>query len=124
MVNALFQRLVSLAMPTILMVVEKDEQAGLEKLKPAQRVAVIMALLGLTLIGLFLVVSIMLGGHWVRKLARHRLGSSLSKAGTRKANDLELRHSLESVLPEVKTEDTIQLARNPGETQVDGADRK
>ncbi len=92
----------------------------LEKLDPLRRAAVVMALLALTLIGLFSVVFIMVGGHWVRRMARQRLGKSAKVADDKLAESLQLRKSLESVLPEAKTDDTIHMSKLPGDTKVDG----
>ena len=43
---------------------------GLERLDPETRTVVIMALLGLVLLGVTLVACVMIGGRWVRRLAR------------------------------------------------------
>ncbi|MEM8864658.1 MAG: hypothetical protein AAGF31_03835 [Planctomycetota bacterium] len=43
-----------------------------ERLDPPTRTAVMMALLGLVLLGLLLVACIMVGGRWLRRLARQR----------------------------------------------------
>ncbi len=48
------------------------ETQPLEKLPPPTRAIILMALLGILLLGLFLVVFILLGGNWVRKLGKHR----------------------------------------------------
>jgi hypothetical protein len=48
-----------------------------EPLPPPTRAAILMALLGFLLVGLFLVVIILLGGNWVRKLGKHRRGPSV-----------------------------------------------
>src|SRR5690349_8730628 len=79
----------------------------LERIDPPRRAAIIMALLGLTLVGLFLIVLAMIGGHWARRLARHRPGQG-SGRNPREPSDAQLRQSLESILPEAKTDDTIQ----------------
>ena len=49
----------------------------LEKLPPPTRAAVLMALLGIALVGLLLVVVILLGGHWVRRQGNFRRGPSV-----------------------------------------------
>jgi hypothetical protein len=49
----------------------------LEKLPPPTRAALLMTLLGILLLGLFLVAAILLGGNWVRKLGKHRRGPSV-----------------------------------------------
>ena len=46
-------------------------------LPPPTRAVAMMALLGILLVGLFLVVAILLGGHWVRRLGKHRRGPSV-----------------------------------------------
>jgi hypothetical protein len=62
------------------------QQAGdalIERLDP-RRAAVVMAL-GLTLVGLFLITFVMVGGHWVRRLAPHRPGQRRFVKMARKA---------------------------------------
>lgn len=49
----------------------------LEKLPPPTRAALLMTLLGILLLGLFLVAAILLGGNWVRKLGKYRRGPSV-----------------------------------------------
>src|SRR5438128_2371237 len=73
----------------------------LERLDPPRRAAVIMALLGLALIGLFLIIVVMVGGHWVRRMARHRPGQR--RAGLNPASVGRLQESLQAILPETKT---------------------
>ena len=50
---------------------ESSTPTGLERLDPPTRARVIMALLGLVLLGVTLVACVMIGGRWVRRLARH-----------------------------------------------------
>ena len=64
-----------LAMGGFLMVA--IETQPLEKLPPPTRAALLMTLLGILLLGLFLVTAILLGGHWVRKLGKYRRGPSV-----------------------------------------------
>jgi hypothetical protein len=92
----------------------------LERLDPPRRAAVIMALLGLVLTGLLLVTIAMLGAHWVRRLARHKPGPPRSSmdGGAARANR-QLRESLRSILPDIKTGDTIQMDGSTKETKVD-----
>ena len=52
------------------------EAAG-ERLPPPARAAVLMALLGIALLGMLLIVVILLGGHWVRRIGAHRRGPSV-----------------------------------------------
>lgn len=43
-----------------------------EKIPEPTRTMIIMALLGIALLGMLLVVGILLGGHWVRRIGSHR----------------------------------------------------
>lgn len=101
----------------ILLAAEDAGEPVLERLDPPRRAAVVMALLALTLIGLFLVIFIMVGGHWVRRLARHRPARGLV-GNPVSPDESELRQALESVLPEAKTDDTVQFTRAPSDTKV------
>src|SRR5436190_11743756 len=86
------------------------QQAGdavFERLDPPRRAAVVMALLGLTLIGLFLITFAMIGGHWVRRMARHRPGRR--RAGATAAAGRQLTEALQGILPELKSGDTVLL---------------
>lgn len=48
-----------------------------QKLSPPASAAVLMALLGIALLGMLLVVIILLGGNWVRKQGKHQRGPSV-----------------------------------------------
>jgi hypothetical protein len=48
-----------------------------DKLSPPVSAAVLMALLGIALLGLLLIVIILLGGNWVRKQGNFRRGPSV-----------------------------------------------
>jgi len=91
----------------------------LEQLDPPKRAAVVMALLGITLVGMFLVVLAMVGGHWVRRMARHRPGEESRRRRESARANAAFRESLQSVLPEAKTEDTIQYGTSAKDTKVD-----
>jgi len=96
------------------------QQAGdavLERLDPPRRAAVVMALLGLTLVGLFLITFVMVGGHWVRRLARHRPGQRrvVKKAPT----EGRLREALQQILPDVKSSDTVLLDTTSKDTKIE-----
>jgi hypothetical protein len=102
----------------VLVAAEDAGEPVLERLDPPRRAAVVMALLALTLVGLFLVILTMVGGHWVRRLARHRPARGLYSLDAGVPDDSQLRQALESVLPEVKTDDTVQFTRAPSDTKV------
>jgi hypothetical protein len=91
----------------------------LERIDPPRRAAIIMALLGLTLVGLFLIVLAMVGGHWARRLARQRPGRSSPAGSSAFSAEEKLRQSLASILPEAKTDDTVQYGKSSPETTVD-----
>lgn len=104
---------------SLLLAAESGSSAVLERLDPPRRAAVVMALLALVLTGLVLVTSVMLGAHWVRRLARHR-------PGRRQANELRsteangrLRKSLRRVLPKSSTSDTVHLDAGTSDTVAD-----
>jgi hypothetical protein len=101
----------------MLLVVHQPGDAVIEKLEPPVRAAVIMALLGLTLVGLFLITFIMVGGHWVRRLARHR--PAPRQFGKNIATEDRLSDSLDIVLPEHKSSDTLLLDTSSKDTKVE-----
>jgi hypothetical protein len=43
-----------------------------KEMPPTTKAVALMALLGIALLGLLLVVFILLGGHWVRRIGSHR----------------------------------------------------
>jgi len=92
----------------------------LERLDPPRRAVVIMALLGLVLTGVVLVTCVMLGAHWVRRLARHKPTGHRATGESRGVAERDrLRKSLEPMLPDSKTSDTVQLDTSTKETKVD-----
>ena len=101
----------------VLLAAQQAGDAVFERLDPPRRAAVVMALLGLTLVGLFLITFVMVGGHWVRKLARHRPGRRRLRpsavAGSR------LREALQNILPESKSSDTVLLDSSSKDTKVE-----
>jgi len=48
-----------------------------DKLPPPTRAAVMMALLGILLLGMMFVVFVLVGGHWIRRLGSHRRGPAV-----------------------------------------------
>jgi Tfp pilus assembly protein PilX len=104
----------------ILLLGQQAADPVLEQLDPPRRAAVVMALLALVLTGLLLVTIAMLGGHWVRRLARSKPGRwrAANEAEAARKNR-ELRESLRSVLPETPTDDTIHLHRGAQDTKAD-----
>jgi hypothetical protein len=103
-----------------LILAQKAAEPVLERMKPSQRAGVLFTLLGVTLVGLLLIVLTMFAGHWVRRLARQRPSRGQQKGRAADAGDLQLRKSLESFLPEAKTDDTIQFGKSSPETKIGG----
>ncbi len=96
------------------------QQAGdavFERLDPPRRAAVVMALLGLTLVGLFLITFIMVGGHWARRLARHRPGQRLLNANGGRSGGTPT--APQETPASLKTDDTVLLERTSKETKVE-----
>ena len=92
-------------------------QTLMQRLDPYRSVAVVMALLAIALLGVFLVTTVMLGGHWVRRLARHSRGPTTNTVNI--ANQ-RLRDALEPILPEDgKTDETTVVKRGTDETITD-----
>jgi len=77
------------------------------ELPPPMRAAAMMALLGIALLGLLLIVSIMLGGHWVRRLGSHRRGSAVP-------SDFFAKKKASPANP------TTQSSHHPGDKPLDG----
>jgi hypothetical protein len=98
---------------------EQSTEPVIEQLDPPRRAAVLMALLGLVLTGLALVACVMIGAHWVRRLARHSPRMGGNRAADSASQTRGLRNALASVLPEAKTDDTVDLGRSPRETRLD-----
>jgi len=104
----------------IVLLAQKSTEPVLEQLDPPRRAAVVMALLGLVLTGLLLVTIVMLGAHWVRRLARHRPGEPRPSSHAEAARkNRQLREALHGILPDAKSGDTIQMDGATKETKVD-----
>ena len=100
-----------------LLAVEESAKLPIERLDPPRRAAVLMAILGLVLVGLTLVACVMIGGRWVRHLARHELGRT--KLTTNIENQ-RLRAALEPILPTGEAGETTVAQRTSDETVADG----
>ncbi len=100
-----------------LLAVEESGERLIERLDPPRRAAVLMAILGLVLVGLTLVACVMIGGRWARRLARHELGP------TKLTNNIEnqrLRAALEPILPTGEAGETTVAQPTNDETVADG----
>jgi hypothetical protein len=66
---------------------------------------------------MFLITFVMVGGHWVRRLARHRPGRR--RFETKAATEGELREALQQILPERNSSDTVLLDTSSKDTKVE-----
>jgi hypothetical protein len=97
----------------------EDTRPVLEQLDKPQRAAVIMALLALVLTGLVMVACTMLGANWVRRMARHRPGSSRTGVAISRSSNERVREALQEFLPVFQSADTIHMDPSTKETKVD-----
>jgi hypothetical protein len=97
----------------------EETRPVLERLDPPRRAAVVMALLALVLTGLLLVVCAMLGGHWVRRMARHRPGNSRTAGIISRSSNERVREALQEFLPVFQSADTIHIDPSTKETKID-----
>ena len=99
-----------------LLAVEQAAQPLVQRLEPSQRVAVVMALLGIVIVGLFFVAIVLLGGNWARRLARH---SPRRKPIDPSNGAPHPRNSPQAPLPHAKSDDTVEIKRSSGPTKID-----
>lgn len=100
----------------VLLAVEESAEPLIERLDPPRRAAVLMAILGLVLLGLTLVACVMIGGRWVRHLARQRHGRTTLTANV---ENQRLRSALGTILPASTTGETIVAEPQSDETIAD-----
>lgn len=117
------ERILTANLSLQLLAESEPAKSVLEQLSGPKRAAVVMALLGITLIGMFLVVFVMVGGHWVRRMARHRPGEEQRRRNEAVRKNAEFRETLHAILPDAeanaKTDDTIQLGTSSKDTTID-----
>jgi len=100
-----------------LLALQESVKIPLERLDPPRRAAVLMAILALVLTGIALVACVMIGGRWVRRLARHELGRTKN---TTHVENRRLREALRPILPEGQTGETAVAQRDGDETVAGG----
>ena len=94
---------------------EEAAQPLIERLDPPRRAAVVMALLGIVLTGVTLVACVMIGGRWVRRLARR--GVRRTSADVMPGRE-RWREALRAVLPKADSGDTISSDAPSDETKI------
>jgi hypothetical protein len=99
-----------------LLAVEESGEALIERLDPPRRAAVLMAILGLVILGLTLVACVMIGGRWVRRLARQRHGRTTLTANI---ENQRLRTTLGAILPAGDAGETVIAQRKSDDTTAD-----
>ena len=90
-------------------------QAG-EQIDPVRNAILLIVLLGLVLLGITLIACIMIGGSWVRRLARSHISQSHSTPASGKE---KWRHDLAAQLPDTKLEETIVTYPTTDDTIAD-----
>lgn len=100
---------------TLSTVADSTASTGLERLDPVTRARVLMALLGLVILCVALVACVMIGGRWVRRLARH--SSRLSTP--RRPSVLVTKTKASSSAVNTVTGDTLLGLQRNDETRVD-----
>lgn len=93
---------------------------ALEQLDPPERAAVLMALLGLVLLGITLVVCTMLAGRWIRRYARHRIAPKQWPSGWKTAPPILNRPIEDLEQANDQSGETQPGSRSPDETKADG----
>lgn len=102
------------------LIAQQQTENVMERLDPPRRAAVVMALLGIVLTGLLLVLIVMLGAHWVRRMARYKPGRDRTSAGGAEVGkNRALRESLKSIGSEAKSNETVLFNPSSKETRVD-----
>jgi len=96
---------------------QESAEPLLERLDPPRRVAVMMALLGLVLVGLTLVACVMISARWVRHLGRHEHGRT--KCTTNIENQ-RLRTAIGSILPTGEASETAVAQPTNNDTEAGG----
>jgi hypothetical protein len=99
--------------------VQEPAQPLLERLDPPKRAAVLMTILGLVLTGLMLVAGVMIGAHWVRRMARHMPRRKDRTAQLATNSDRDATESPIGTLPEAGTDRTVQIDAKSAETKID-----
>ncbi len=74
-----------------------------------------LAFLAISILGLFLLALIMLGGHWARRLANRRHGPSQQN---KNIENERLRSALEPILPVDNSGETIIVSKRSDDTIV------
>ncbi len=95
------------------------EATPADKLSPPASAAVLMALLGIALLGLLIIVVILLGGNWVRKQGNFRRGPSVPPDRSpilRRVSDGASPASDETSTPTQAGVDTVRERPNRDET--------
>lgn len=104
---------------SIVLVALQSTESALEQLDPPRRIAVLMALLGLILVGLMLVMIVMVGAKWVRRLARHEVGQHASGVSGYQRRSGRLQDGAPDIMSEVNTGETIRLNVSSKETKME-----
>lgn len=94
--------------------VAQPNVSGFERLDPVTRTVALMALLGLILLGITLIACVMIGGRWVRNLARHAPPSRLPSNRSSRFPASKAAQVVDSA-----SSDTLAAAPQTDETRTD-----
>lgn len=100
--------------------VEPADRVGEAKLPPTVSAAALLAIIGILLVGFFLIIMAMLGGKWTRRLMNQRRGAALpaDRPPLRKAGD-DAEKSAEAQADDKWTQETKgDDPRGGGETRT------
>ena len=89
---------------------------AIERIDPARNAILLILLLGLVLLSIILIACVMVGGRWVRRLARPHISQSNSPHASDKEN---WRQDLANQLPDTKLQETIVIDQITDETIID-----
>ena len=113
-------RLGNLILRSSVLIAQSAEGPLIQRLDPQRNVALVMALFAIVLIGITLVACIMIGGHWVRKLARSQPKRKSSPMTNSEAWRAALSDSLATEkLSEGKSSETVFSDGASDDTRVD-----
>jgi hypothetical protein len=97
---------------------QPPNQPVLEQLPPPKRAAVVLAIFAIVLTGLTLVLGIMIGAHWVRRMARQRPRGLHPTTSAKSASQRPLTPIADS-LGDARTDATLKIDAGTKETKLD-----
>jgi hypothetical protein len=107
----------------VVIVAQEPAQPLLERLDPPRRAMVMMAIFGLVILGLALIAAVMMGGRWVRRMARHQPGARSSvRNSSRSLATQRVPEPAPNPAVEGGTSSTVQIDTASRETRIEPRD--